>query len=103
MAELVDARRLLDRRVWVPVIAGLALLIGYQVWAWRSHANAVQTTAKVNRTSATRTATTCPQVAFLYGTIVRLMQNDPTITASDVAAMRRQGTVRVAACKASTS
>lgn len=102
MTQLTEARRLLDRRVVVPVVVGLLLLFGYQVWAWRSHAKAVKTADVAANIAKARTASTCPQVEFLYATIVRLMEGDETIPASDVTRMRHQGSARVAACRAAS-
>jgi hypothetical protein len=93
MVEIHEMRRLLDRRVVVPILIGLALIVGYQVYAYRQ-------SRKVNQAIAARTASTCPQVDFLYASLVQLMASDSAFTPAQVARMRVQGASRVAACRA---
>lgn len=74
----------------------LALFAGYQWYAARvSHRNE-QAAALISKV---RPTSTCGQVAFLYSTVVRLMQHDPDTKAADLAKMKRQRAARVAACK----
>lgn len=69
MVAWAEVKRLADRRVVAAVLVGLAVLFGYQVWAWRQTgrtAVAVKVAKRADRKATTLTKVQCANTQLFY-------------------------------------